>query len=135
MLPAGLLSSHEVGKNPLNKKRNRYLTTFPCTYTASYWLLRQTSIYNIKSTIVRHYFCFSIYKIKMSSAKRTFSKDFVYKQIYSVEALTTFMLVTFMLISDDHSRVQLKVTKMDQSDYINANYIDVSITIFVSMLN
>ena len=40
-----------------------------------------------------------------------------------------------MLISDDHSRVQLKVTKMDQSDYINANYIDVSITIFVSMLN
>ena len=39
-----------------------------------------------------------------------------------------------MLISDDHSRVQLKVTKMGQSDYINANYIDVSIRIFVSML-
>ncbi|XP_041347942.1 receptor-type tyrosine-protein phosphatase epsilon-like [Gigantopelta aegis] len=54
MLPFGLLAPHNIGNDPVNKKKNRYLTTFPY----------------------------------------------------------------------DHSRVQLKITETQLSDYINANYID-----------
>ena len=65
---------------------------------------------------------------------KTLRRDWSYKTFKTLLENRITRYITFFYILDDHSRVILK-TDIENSDYINANYITVSITLTFNAIN
>lgn len=120
-LPSGEKSKCDVGKKPENTSKNRYKTTFPCKYISFYNHFKQFCFFlinglNIFFKMIQKYVSY----IYIVCFHIDLSVLFVFLDVY------LYIVVFLDIYIDDHSRVILNITDKEPSDYINANYIDVS---------
>ena len=129
LLPVGEYHSCYVGQLKENTSKNRYKKIFPCRFYnmhASFSFLffiltRGLFLWMIVTIIAVEKLCSFMYEIKL----------FYFTPKKRINFITQ---VNFFYISDDHSRIVLK-TGIDYSDYINANYIKVSIVLKFDVIN
>ena len=123
-IPQGLTAKCEVARRPENKLRNRYGNIVACELACLSVFALQLDIFSQNVWKFHSGLAMAYLLFKRHGRQRSFCADcWLCFSMFNIK----FQLIPLYVDLDDHSRVLLQPIPDDPgSDYINANYIDVS---------